>query len=368
MRHRNSASPSFDISRFPRFLFPSSPALPTIMPRTPEQFVRARRDAWERLEDLVARAQSSRLHALSDDELHELGTLYRRASADLARAQTRYNETLAGQELVRTLNALVRRAHAQIYAAPAAGAPTQAWHWLFYGFPAAFRRHWRAIALAALLMYVPAIASYIAVWSNAADTRLFLDEEVVKTVEERAHKQLTTGWGGNTSYKGVVQSPEISGFIMTNNIRVSMMAVALGVTAGLGTGLVLISNGLMLGSLAGVASNNNVDFLFWSVILPHGILELTAISIAGGAGFVLARAIYAPGDLPRRDALRIAGGEAAQLLAGVAAMLVIAGLIEGFITPADLPPTFKMGFAFLTLLAMTAYLSVKPPRTRKAKD
>lgn len=332
------------------------------MPRTPEQFVRARRDAWERLEDLVDRAQGAQVSALSNDELHELGTLYRRTSADLARAQTRYNSTLAGQELVRTLNALVRRAYAQIYATPnnTGATPQSAWNWLFYGFPAAFRRHWRAIAFAAILLYGPAVAAYVMVWSDAANTRLFLDEGVVKTVEERAQKKLVTGWGGNTSYKGVVESPEISGFLMTNNIRVSIMAVALGVTAGIGTGLVLISNGMMIGSLAAVASNNNVDYLFWSVILPHGILELSAIAIAGGAGFVLARAIYAPGDLPRSDALKIAGSEAAQLLIGVAAMLVIAGLIEGFITPADISPDFKMGFAALTGLAMAAYLFVKP--------
>ena len=337
------------------------------MPRTPEQFVRARRDAWERLELLVERAQNAQLSALSNDELHELGTLYRRASADLARAQTRYNSTSAGQELVRTLNALVRRAHAQIYASPGTkSAPVTAWHWLFYGFPAAFRRHWRTIAFAALLMYGPAVAAYITVWSDSANTRLFLDEGVVKTVEERAQKKLVTGWGGNTSYKGVVESPEISGFIMTNNIRVSMLAVALGVTAGIGTGLVLIQNGMMIGSLAAVATNNNVDYLFWSVILPHGILELSAIAIAGGAGFVLARAIYAPGDLPRRDALKIAGGEAAQLLVGVAAMLIVAGLIEGFITPTELSPDLKMAFAALTGLAMTAYLLVKP-RAKLAK-
>ncbi len=334
------------------------------MPRTPEQFVRARREAWERLEDLVEKSSGSRLSALSNDELHELGTLYRRASADLARAQTRYNETLAGQELVRTLNALVRRAHAQIYAAPATGAPTQAWKWLFYGFPAAFRRHWRAIALAALLMLGPAAASYVSVWTDASNTRLFVDQEAVDRVEERAKKKLVTGWGANTSYKGVVESPAISGFIMTNNIKVSMMAVAMGVTAGIGTGLVLISNGLMLGGLAGAATNNNVDFLFWSVILPHGILELTAIAIAGGAGFVIARAIYAPGDLPHRDALKIAGGEAAQLLAGVAAMLVCAGLIEGFITPADISPNIKMAFAGATALAMVVYLSLREPANR----
>ncbi|RYG59122.1 stage II sporulation protein M [bacterium] len=183
---------------------------------------------------------------------------------------------------------------------------------------------------------------------------------MVEQVEKRAKQKLVVGWGGNTNYEGLAASPEVSTEIMTNNVRVTIMAVGLGVTAGIGTGYVLIMNGLMLGGLAGVATNYSVDYLFWSVILPHGILELTAICIAGGAGLVIARAIYAPGDLPRRDALRIAGGEAGQLLAGVAAMLVLAGFIEGFITPTTLPPGVKIGFALLTGVFMSAYLMVRP--------
>lgn len=329
------------------------------MPRTPESFVRSRREAWARLQELVDKAQNQRLSSLSDDELHEMGALYRRTSADLARAQTRYNSTNAGQELVRSLNSLVLRAHAQVYSAPPSST-TRGLAFFVYGFPAAFRRQWRPILLAAMFMFGPAFAAYLAVWTNPQNTSLFIDQAVVQQVEVRAKKKLVTGWGGNTNYEGLAASPETSSFIATNNIRVTISAVALGVTAGIGTAFVLLSNGLMLGGLAGVATNYNVDFLFWSVILPHGILELTAICIAGGAGLVIARAIYAPGDLPRRDALRIAGGEAGQLLAGVAAMLVLAGLIEGFITPTPLPPGFKIGFALLTGVFMVAYLMAKP--------
>jgi uncharacterized membrane protein SpoIIM required for sporulation len=329
------------------------------MARTPENFVRTRREAWSRLHDLVDKAQNSRLSSLSNDELHEMGTLYRRASADLARAQTRYMETFAGQELVRSLNALVLRAHAQIYSAPPAST-SRGLAFFIFGFPAAFQRHWRPIFLAAFLMYAPAFASYVAVWANPQSTHLFLDPRVVQEVEKRAQKKLTTGWGGNTDYEGLASSPATSSAIMTNNIKVTIMAVGFGVTAGIGTAFVLLENGLMLGSLAAVATNYHVDYLFWSVILPHGILELTAISISGGAGFILARAIYAPGDLPRRDALKVAGAEAVQLLAGVAMMLVMAGLIEGFITPSSLPPSVKLGFAGLTAVGMTAYLFIKP--------
>lgn len=329
------------------------------MIRTPEAFVRERREAWARLQELVDRAQKGRIGALSDDELHEMGALYRRASADLARAQTRYAATFAGQELVRSLNALVLRAHAQIYSAPPA-APSRGLWFLLFGFPAAFRRHWKPILLAAFFLYGPAISAYIAVWANPQSVTLFVDREVIAKVEERAQKKLVTGWGANTDYQGLASSPATSSFIMTNNIRVTIMAVALGVTAGVGTGAVLISNGLMIGGLAGAATNSNVDFLFWSVILPHGVLELSAICIAGGAGLLIARAIYAPGDLTRRDALQLAGNEAALLLAGVAVMLVVAGLIEGFITPTTLPPAFKMAFALLTGVWMTAWLFAKP--------
>ncbi|HEX8464321.1 MAG TPA: stage II sporulation protein M [Abditibacterium sp.] len=329
------------------------------MTRTPESFVRARREAWARLQELVDKAQQTRLGSLSDDELHEMGALYRRTSSDLARAQTRYGSTFAGQELVRSLNALVLRAHAQVYSAPPASPSRGLWFFLF-GFPAAFRRNWKPIALAALLMYGPALAAYVSVWTNPQSATLFVPREVIAKVEERAQKKLVTGWGGNTNYEGLASSPATSSFIMTNNIRVTILAVGLGVTAGIGTAFVLLQNGMMVGGLAGAATNANVDFLFWSVILPHGILELSAICIAGGAGLVLARAIYAPGDLPRRDALKIAGSEAMQLLAGVALMLVIAGLIEGFITPTTLPPSVKMAFAVLTGVLMTAYLFAKP--------
>jgi uncharacterized membrane protein SpoIIM required for sporulation len=95
------------------------------------------------------------------------------------------------------------------------------------------------------------------------------------------------------------------------------------------------------------------------VILPHGILELTAISIAGGAGFLLAKALFAPGALLRSDALRLAGKEAVLLLCGVAMMLVVAGTIEGFITPLPFPAYSKLAFAMLTAIGLVAYLRIE---------
>ncbi|RYG70196.1 hypothetical protein EON80_08370, partial [bacterium] len=185
------------------------------MTRTPESFVRSRRDAWSRLHELVDKAQQSRLTSLSDEELHEMGALYRRTSADLARAQTRYNGTFAGQELVRSLNALVMRAHAQVYSAPPSTA-SRGLAFFIYGFPAAFRRQWRPILLAALFMFGPAFAAYISVWVNPKTSHLFIPAQVVEQVEKRAKQKLVVGWGGNTNYEGLAASPEVSTEIMTN--------------------------------------------------------------------------------------------------------------------------------------------------------
>ena len=330
-----------------------------------ERFVAQHRAGWKRLNELVDRAQKSRLSSLSDDELHEIGTLYRRAASDLARAQTRYATTDAGRELVRSLNDLVLRAHTQVYSAPPAR-PLRALNFLLYGFPAAYRRNWKVIALASALLYGPALMAYLAVLVNSDLATMFVPEGAIKAVQERAQQKIITGWGGRNEFEGLLSSPGISSYIMANNIRVSINAVALGITGGVGTALALIFNGMMLGGLAGVATEHHVDLLFWAVILPHGIIELSAIALAGGAGFLLARAIFAPGDLPRRDALKLAGGEAVRLLSGVVLLLVIAGIIEGFITPLPLPPLLKISFALLTAVALALYLSARPCRVAAA--
>lgn len=324
--------------------------------RSAERFVRSHSDAWLRLGAVVDKAQNSRLHSLSDDELHELGTLYRRASSDLARAKTRYSSTSAGRELVRSLNDLVLRAHAQVYSAPPPE-PVHALDFLVRGFPMAFRRHWRAIAASAVLMFLPGLIAYAVVAFNPDSAPLFVDESAIEQVQKRAEGHIITGWGANTNFDSWLSSPAISSYIMTNNIRVSITSVAFGVTAGIGTAIVLAMNGLLIGGLAGVATQYHVDLLFWAVILPHGVLELTAISIAGGAGLLLGRAIWSPGVLSRGDALRIAGNQAGQLLIGVAFLLIFAGLIEGFITPLPLPPFVKLSFAALTAIGLIAYLS-----------
>jgi uncharacterized membrane protein SpoIIM required for sporulation len=148
----------------------------------------------------------------------------------------------------------------------------------------------------------------------------------------------------------------MSSFLMTHNIGIGLLAFAGGVFVGVPTLWAMVMNGAMLGILGQAMSTRETGLVFWSLILPHGVIELTAIVVMGAAGFVIAGALLAPGARSRRDALVERGRLAVLLALGGGAMLVVAGVIEGCITPpAFIPPWAKLAFAALTAAAEVAY-------------
>jgi uncharacterized membrane protein SpoIIM required for sporulation len=144
--------------------------------------------------------------------------------------------------------------------------------------------------------------------------------------------------------------------IFTNNIQVAFLAFAGGVLFGLGTVYVLVSNGLSLGAVLGAAQFYGVAPLLWSFISPHGYLELTCIVIAGAAGLMLGSALLRPGLQLRREALARAARRAVELVVGAAPVLVVAGLIEGFVSPSEIPMVVKILIGPLAGLALYALL------------
>ena len=143
--------------------------------------------------------------------------------------------------------------------------------------------------------------------------------------------------------------------IIANNVQVTFLAFAGGILAGLGTVWVMIFNGVHLGSVAAAFANVGQSLHLWTFVLAHGVIELTAIGIAGGAGLLLGSGMVLPGRRTRREALVLRGREAVSLIGGTAAMLLVAGTIEGFISPSTLPREIKFGVAILTGLLMIAY-------------
>jgi uncharacterized membrane protein SpoIIM required for sporulation len=150
--------------------------------------------------------------------------------------------------------------------------------------------------------------------------------------------------------------PLASSAIMTNNISVGFMTFALGITGGLGTIYMMLFNGLMLGVIGMACHQSGMSLQLWSFVAPHGVLELPAIFLAGGAGLRIATGLLFPGYLPRRESLARAGTDAVQLLLGTIPMLIVAGTIEAFVSPTGLRMALKFGMAAALFALLLAYL------------
>ena len=151
-------------------------------------------------------------------------------------------------------------------------------------------------------------------------------------------------------------SPAVASEIITNNVRVAAIAFAGGMTAGLLTGWIILENGLMVGALGALYVKAGFGPDFWATIAPHGVIELSAIQIAGGAGLILAGGYLRPGRARRADALVAAARRAGTLVIGVALLLCVAGTIEGFVSPQRLPIPVRGAIGIVTGIALLAYL------------
>lgn len=309
------------------------------------------RPRWERLTALLDRMDASGLKSLSLEEAREFGRLYRAASSDLLWARSH----AANAELVDFLNALVARGYARTYPGRT---PQIAEVWAFYaaGFPVLLRRHGRAFAAAVSLFVGGAAIGYAGMHLDPkAATTLLPEQHLDLDPDERVTREA----GDPAASAG--EQTVFSSFLFTHNIQVAFAAFALGLTAAVGTAVMLFFNGLMLGALAQAYAAKGHAIWFWAWILPHGIPEITAICIAGGAGFVMGGAIVAPGDRRRGDALRAAARTAVTLVLGTLPIFVAAGLIEATISQIHeprLPSWVKLSFASGMAALLVAYLGV----------
>ncbi len=313
------------------------------------EFIEVREARWRHLETLLDKAESKGLRSLDLEEARALGRLYRAVSSDLLWVRARRGAA----DVSEYLNDLVGRAYALTYPGERPRL-ADAWAFVARGFPALMRREWR-MYVASLLMLLAGVGfGYLGMLVDP-DAAPYLGpaEHLDLDPLQRAQDE-ATGPGAT-----VAEQAQFTTFLFTHNIQVAFLAFALGITAGVGTGLLLFSNGLMLGALAHVYTAKGMAGWFWAWILPHGIPEITAICIAGAAGLVIARGQVAPRGLPRGLALREEAVHAVRLLFGTLALFVLAGFIEGTISqihPPRLSVAFKVGFALVVGAGVYAYL------------
>ncbi|MBA2364382.1 MAG: stage II sporulation protein M [Chloroflexia bacterium] len=309
-----------------------------------DRFIDTRKPRWDRLTALLSRVRRGRLSRLTAAEIEEFGALYRETASDLALARRDYPSA----PVARYLNGLLSQAHPYVYARRG-GNQRSLLRFFTQEFPATVRRNGHLVLLGFLSFFLPAILAYVLIYTTPRASAVLVPDGMESRI---AQVQRTGNWADISASESSVAASTI----MTNNIRVAVLAFTGGIFLGIPSLLVLALNGLTIGGVAAAAQRGGVGLELWSFVSPHGWIELTVIFIAGGAGMGLGKAVLLPGLLSRRDALVAAAQEAVRLLMGGAALLVVAGTIEGFISPSALPPGAKFAFGVLTAVALFSYL------------
>ncbi len=297
-----------------------------------DEFVSERAPTWTELEALVDRA-GSRPSRLGADGVRRLGECYRAATADLAIARRRF----PGDPVVARLERLVQRGRQGVYNAPSSR--RSLWEFFANGYWRRVRERKAILAIAFLALAVPTLLGGFWAYRDPGPASGLVPTKYQTVTQPRAP--------GNTLGLTVDQESSVASQIFTNNIGVTFFAFAGGLVLGLGTLYVLLQNGVMLGVVGGLAIGSGNGNSFFELVTAHGVLELSCIIVSGAAGLRLGWAIIDPGNRTRGEALREEARAAIEIVLGTAPWLVVAGLVEGFLTPSGtgLPTVLAVGFS-----------------------
>ena len=313
---------------------------------TQAAFVARRSDTWQRLDALLKRIERRSARALSPDEIYELGVLYRATTSDLAYAQGRGYD----RALLEYLNRCVARAHARVYARAPESSLKRIGDFYARAFPQEFRRSLPFVAICAAITVACAMVAYALVRNHPADAYALLPKFLVpETIRNSLHD---SNFAVDPSF-----APAMSTMIIANNVKVAIVAFAGSITLGALTLYIIAFNGLMLGGLGALFTSAGFGSDFWATIAPHGVIELTAIQIAGAAGLLIAAGIVNPGRRRRRDLIVANARRAGTLILGVASMLIVAGTIEAFVSPQRLPAPIRIAVGLFTALILILYFT-----------
>lgn len=307
-----------------------------------KQFVKMHREDWKQLEQLVV-TMSKRKKANTGETITNYHRIYQKTAQNLSYSQTYFPH----DEVTGYLNGLVSKSHNLLYKDQVSSFK-QIRHFFSSLFIGLLLEQWKFVVAAMMLFFIGAIGSFIAVVNDPLHIYAILPAEIAQGVNP---EQLGKG-------DGAVNSSLMSASIMTNNIKVAFFAFAGGITFGLVTVYLLINNGIIIGALAALFWHHEKSYDFWAYIVPHGMIELTAIFIAGGAGLLMGYKLFVPGQYTRGYQLKHHAKRSVQLLLGTIPLFVIAGVIEGFITPAKISLEAKYIVAFLTVIGFSLYIII----------
>jgi len=297
-----------------------------------DQFVSERAPSWIELERLV-HDSGGRPDRLGADGVRRFGECYRATAADLAIARRRF----PGDPVVARLERLVHRGRQGVYNSPSSRTSVLAF--FSNGYWRRVRERKAILAISFLCLAVPTLLGGYWAWRDPGPASGLVPSQYQSVTQPRTP--------GRSLGLSVDQETAMASQIFTNNIGVTFYAFAGGLALGLGTLFVLLQNGLLLGVVAGMAVGSGNGRAFFELVTAHGVLELSCIIVSGAAGLRLGWAIIDPGNRTRGDALRQEARAAIEIVLGTAPWLVVAGLVEGFLTPAGtgLPTVLAVGLS-----------------------
>ncbi len=314
---------------------------------TPSYFEKAK-PLWDELGALLDKAHRQGVRSLSAEELSRLDRLYRTTTVHLAQARLRTTH----RALVEHLNRLVGRAHSLIYAPPRRNPLTRFLRFYADGFARAVARTARFHGASLALFTLGALFAYRAALYDETFAYALLGDDV--RLPGSSVEQLESVLRGGRDMASV-EKFGFASFLFTHNTRVGFMAFAAGILCGIPTVFLMVMNGGVLGAFTAVHHRLGVRGEMWAWILPHGITEIAAVILCGGAGLMLGAAVLRPGLHTRGHSLLEAGREAVRLVLGVVPMFVLAGFIESYIRQSHLSVGARFLFAATTAAFWLAY-------------
>jgi uncharacterized membrane protein SpoIIM required for sporulation len=306
-------------------------------------FVRKNRPRWQQLEGMLELMEGRSPRSRQRSFLQELSAAYRATTGDLAFAQTHFR----GTTVLLFLHQLVARAHNQIYRARTVSLG-EAVTFFRREIPEAVRQHLLAVNWAALIFVTGVMLGLSAVQFDERAASIILPTSILDSIYS-GHM-----WTGPLF--SVVPAPVASTMLFTNNISVALLAFAGGLSFGVVTFWILFFNGVMLGMVFKLCGNYGLLTALMAFIVTHGFLEISAIILAGGAGFVVANALLQPGDYSRRDALSIQARSGVRMAVAAVPALIVAGCLEAFVSPSTLPFAVKAVIGVAMGLSFWLYL------------
>ncbi|MBN2534089.1 MAG: stage II sporulation protein M [Spirochaetales bacterium] len=313
-----------------------------------ELFVEQRKPQWKSLRNILLIIRKGSYKALADDQISEFPRLYRQICTDLAEAKM----LKLSPDVINYLNNLVGQAHRYLYGLPMIPG-SQVKHFFTYDLPGILTNCGKYVCASAILFLLPTIVSYVVIYREPGYARFVMPEIVLEQMEASYQSEINSSAGpGTGAYK--------ASFYIQHNTTIAFFSFAAGVLLGIGTIFFLVYNGIAIGTIAGYINALGYGANFWNFVCAHSVMELTGLIIAGAAGLLLGFSIIKANKYYRREWLKLQKVRILTLLCPSVFLLAIAAIIEGNISPTNLPFGIKVIVAIASACALLYYFVIMP--------